>query len=218
MDQTIAEAVARLLIQINAVDFRFDPPFTFTTGLKSPMYLDNRLVLSYPHVREFMVDYYTQAIETQIGRENIDWISGTASAAIPYASLVANELRLPMVYVRPTTKLYGKGNQMEGFLEKGKRVLIVEDHISTATSLIGNAEVIRKNGGIVTHCTATTTYELEVANKNFKEHKITPVVLTTGKIIAKVAFEQQHLSKKQRMLVEDWLKDSKGWGKRHGYE
>src|SRR3989344_1700695 len=213
MDQQIAESVAQLLIKINAVEFRFDPPFTFTTGINSPMYLDNRLVLSHPNVREFIVDYYTQAVLSQIGRSNVEWISGTASAAIPYASLLASELRLPMVYVRPTTKTYGKGNQMEGFLKKGAKVLVVEDHISTGTSIIENANVIRKNGGFVTHCIATTTYELEIAKTNFAKNHIKPIVLTSGKIIARSAFDKKVLSKAQQKSVEDWPGDSKGWAK-----
>ena len=214
----ISIAVANLLIKIQAIEFRFDPPFTYTTGLKSPIYLDNRLVLSHPHTREFVVDYYAQAIEKKIGRKNVEWISGTASAAIPYASLIASELRLPMVYVRPSTKLYGKGNQMEGFLPKGKKVLIVEDHISTGTSIIDNANIIRKNGGIVTQCIATTTYELPVADRNFKENGIKPFTLTTGKIMCEVAYKNKLLTKKQKDLVDDWLEDARGWGKKHGFE
>jgi len=110
--EKIAVKTALTLIKINAVNFRFHPPFTFTSGIKSPIYLDNRVVLSYPQARREIVDYYVKIIKEKIGLENIDYISGTASAAIPQASLIAYRLKLPLVYVRPTTKSYGKGNKL----------------------------------------------------------------------------------------------------------
>src|SRR5258706_8005604 len=110
MNKQIASDVAKLLLSIQAVTFRFDPPYTYTTGLKSPVYLDNRVVMSHPKVRNQIIDFYVQVIKEKIGLPNIEWVSATATAAIPHGTLVADRLSLPMVYVRPTTKSYGKGN------------------------------------------------------------------------------------------------------------
>src|SRR3989338_2613239 len=118
MNKIISQQTAQILIDINAVSFRFDPPFTFTSGLKSPIYLDNRLVLSYPKESKQIVDFYLQIIKTEVGLDKIDYISGTASAAIPQPSLVAAALELPIIHVRPSTKSCGKGNKLEVFLKK----------------------------------------------------------------------------------------------------
>src|ERR1700731_1671022 len=106
MTENISQKVAHLLLSIHAVTFRFDPPYTYTTGLKSPVYLDNRGVMSHPKVRTQIIDSYIQVMKEKIGLENIEWISATATAAIPHGSLVADRLHLPLVYVRPTTKSY----------------------------------------------------------------------------------------------------------------
>ena len=143
MKKNISKNVANLLLEIGAMTFRFDPPYTYTSGLKSPVYLDNRLIISYPDVRRQIIDYYVETIKSEIGINKVDWISATASAAIPHGAWVAERLNLPMVFVRPSTKTYGKGGKVEGFLKKGSHVLIVEDHISTAESVSDNANSIR---------------------------------------------------------------------------
>ncbi|OGK21938.1 orotate phosphoribosyltransferase [Candidatus Roizmanbacteria bacterium RIFCSPHIGHO2_02_FULL_37_13b] len=211
MNKIISQQTAQILIDINAVSFRFDPPFTFTSGLKSPIYLDNRLVLSYPKERKQIVDFYLQIIKTEVGLDKIDYISGTASAAIPQASLVAAALELPLVYVRPSTKSYGKGNKLEGFLKKSSRVLIIEDHISTATSVVNNAQTVREQGGEVVACIATTTYETEASISLLKENDIKFYTLTTGKIIVAQAYQSGKLTKDEKESIELWLKSPKDW-------
>ena len=210
----IAEKVAKILLKIDAVSFRFNPPFTYTSGIKSPVYLDNRVIMSHPKERKEVILLYIEVIKEKIGLSNIDYISGTATAAVPQASWVAGELDLPMVYVRPTTKSYGKGNKLEGHLKKGARVLIIEDHISTATSVINNAETIREMGGITSSCVATTTFETTQSKDALKQHGISLFPLTTGKIIVDEAFKQGVLTTKEKEETDLWLKDADLWQKR----
>lgn len=216
MSKNIAHNIAKLLLSIKAVTFRFDPPYTYTSGLKSPIYLDNRLVMSYPNVRDKIINYYVQAIKKEIGLKNVEWISATATAAIPHAAFVADKLKLPMVYVRPTTKKYGKGNQIEGYVKKGSKVLIVEDHISTAESVAGNAQAIRGVGGIVKYCITTTTYETKKAQKNIEKAKLKLITLTTGKLIVETAFKEGYLSEKEKKSVDLWFANPPAWAKKMG--
>jgi orotate phosphoribosyltransferase len=213
-DIIIKNKVAELLLSINALSFRFDPPYTFTTGLKSPIYIDNRLILSYPKVRNQIVDFYIQTIKEKIGISEVEWISATATAAIPQGILVADRLNIPLVYVRPATKAYGKGGKVEGYLEKGKKVLIIEDHISTAASVIGNAQAIREIGGIIKYCIATTTYETPKSIENLKNENIELLSLTTGEAIVETAQKKGQISKQQKESIDAWFQDPPNWAKK----
>lgn len=213
-----AKKVAKLLLSIGAMTFRFDPPYVYTTGLKSPVYLDNRLVMSYPKVRKQIIDAYIDAIKNEIGLENIDCISATATAAIPQGAWVANKLNLPMVYVRPQTKSYGKGGKVEGSFKKGANVLIIEDHITTAQSVVGNAEAIRELGGKVKYCVATTTYETTKSKELLKEHKIKLIPLTTCEITVQAALEEKRITQKEKESIDTWFQDPPAWAKKMGLE
>lgn len=214
MDKTISEKVAKLLLSIDAMTFRFDPPFTYTSGLKSPIYLDNRLVMSYPLVRKEIINYYIQTINEKIRPENVDYISATATAAIPNGAFVSWELDLPMVFVRPTTKTYGKGNKVEGYLKKGSNVLIVEDHISTAESSVGNAQSIRELGGIVDYVIATTTFGTKKSEEILKANNLKLLSLTTGKIIVETAYKIGKIKIKEKEKIDLWFTDPPGWAKK----
>ena len=208
-----AEKVAKLLLSIGAMTFRFNPPFVYSSGLKSPVYLDNRLVMSYPKIRTQIIKFYIHIIKEQIGIENVDVISATATAAIPSGAWVAGSLNLPMVYVRPSTKAYGKGGKVEGVFKKGNKVLIIEDHVSTAESIVNNAQTIRELGGKVKYAVATTTYETERSNNTLKENKVTLLTLTTGKIVNEVALREKRISKEEKESVDTWLADPPNWAK-----
>ncbi len=208
-----AEKVAKLLLSIGAMTFRFNPPFVYSSGLKSPVYLDNRLVMSYPKIRTQIIKFYIHIIKEQIGIENVDVISATATAAIPSGAWVAGSLNLPMVYVRPSTKAYGKGGKVEGVFKKGNKVLIIEDHVSTAESIVNNAQTIRELGGKVQYAVATTTYETERSNNTLKENKVTLLTLTTGKIVNEVALREKRISKEEKESVDTWLADPPNWAK-----
>lgn len=216
--EAISIDVAMLLLKIGGMTFRFNPPYTYTSGLKSPVYLDNRLIISYPDVREKIINYYIQVIRDKIGIENVEWISATATAAIPHGAWVSQKLNLPMVFVRPTTKTYGKGGKVEGFLKKGSKVLIIEDHISTAESVVGNAQSIREFGGKVSYCIATTTYETQKSVDNLKSVKVDLITLTTGKTIVETALSEGKLSADEKEKVDQWFADPPGWAKKMGFE
>jgi orotate phosphoribosyltransferase len=213
-----SDNVAKLLLSIGAMTFRFDPPYVFTTGLKSPVYLDNRLVMSYPDIRKQIVDAYIDVIKTTIGLENVDVISATATAAIPHGAWVADRLNLPMVFVRPSTKSYGKQTRVEGVFKKGAKVLIVEDHISTAASVAGNAQAIRELGGIVKYCVSTTTYETAKSVEILKENKIKLLPLTTGKLLVETALKQKLITKEEKESIDIWFQDPPSWAKKMGFE
>lgn len=221
----IADKAAQLLIKINAFTFRFNPPYTYTSGMKSPIYIDNRLIMSYVDIRKIFIDYYLEVIKNKIGLSYIDWISATATTAIPMGAWIADRLQLPLVFVRPSTrqagpgrKTYGKQNKMEGYLKKGSRVLIVEDHISSATSAVDNAECIREQGGIVEYCISSSSYQTETSRKLLKDHKIKLFVLTSGKLIAESAFTHGQITKKQKESVDLWFADPPSWAKKMGFE
>lgn len=215
---TSDKKIAKLLLSIGAMTFRFDPPYVYTTGLKSPVYLDNRLVMSYPKVRKQVIDAYIEVIKNEIGIENVDYISATATAAIPQGAWVANKLNLPMVYVRPQTKSYGKGGKVEGIFKKGANILIIEDHITTAQSVVGNAEAIRELGGKVKFCVATTTYETQKSKDLLRENKVKLLALTTGKVIVQTALEEKRISQKEKESIDEWFKDPSAWAKKMGLE
>lgn len=218
MNHDIASKAASLLLSIKAVTFRFDPPYTYTTGLKSPVYLDNRVVMSYPKIRNQIIDYYIEVIKEKIGLSNVDWISATATAAIPHGTLVADRLNLPMVYVRPTTKSYGKGNKIEGYLKKGSNVVIIEDHITTANSVVNNAQTIREAGSTVKYCITTTTYETQKSQDELRENKIQLLPLTTGKTIIETAYKNGQITQKEKESIDLWFQDPPTWAKKTGLE
>ena len=209
---------AQLLLKIKAVLLRPQKPFRYTSGILSPIYIDNRLIISYPSVRQKIVRFYVQVLKTQIGLTNIDLLSGTATAAIPHTAFVAQKLKLPMVYVRDTKKGHGRENQIEGVVKKGQKVVIIEDHISTGGSLLGNVRAIRSAGGRVKYAVATTTYLFKTADQAFKKAKIKVFTLTNFKDIVDVAVKEGYMKEKHRHLVLEWAYNPQAWGKRFGYE
>ena len=211
MNEQVAAQVAQILIDTKAISFRFDPPFTYTSGLKSPIYLDNRVIMSYPDKRKRIVAYYLDLIAGHVG--DIDYISATATAAIPQGAWIADKLNLPLVYARSSKKAHGKENQIEGYFKKGSRVVIVEDHISTAGSSVENAKAIRALGGIVEHVVATTTYETQTSKEMLTQHGLQLYTLTTGKQIVKQAQEHRVLNSDERKMVDTWFENPSEWAK-----
>lgn len=216
-DVEIARDVARLLFSVGAISLSPRKPYRFTSGMLSPIYLDNRLIISYPDVRSKIVDYYIETIEELIGSETIDLISGTATAAIPHASFIADRLEKPMVYVEPAKGERGRA-KIGGRLGKKQRVLVIEDHISTGGSSIGNVLAVRGGGGIVKECIATTTYQMKKAQDAFDKHRVSVHSLSTVTNILDVAVEEGYIDKSERDVVQKWTVDPTGWGKAMGFE
>lgn len=210
----MTSSAASMLLKIHAVTYRFNPPYTYTSGIKSPMYIDNRLIISYPDVRKKIISYYVRIIKEHIGLEQVDYISATATAAIPHGAWIADSLNLPMVFVRSGAKTHGKGTKMEGYLEPGSKVVVIEDLISTAKSSVGNAQTIREAGGIVEYCVATIDYETEKAKLAIRENNLKLLTITTSKNVLNTALEEKYISKKEEQDVLEWFKDPIHWGDR----
>jgi orotate phosphoribosyltransferase len=164
-EHVLAQTIAKQLLQIGAVHLRPKQPFTWTSGLKSPIYCDNRLTMSYPEVREQIADGFVQLIRTHFPSANV--IAGTATAGIPHAAWVAQKLNLPMIYVRDKAKGHGKENMIEGVLDAGRKVVVIEDLISTGGSSLKAALAVREAGAEVLGVAAIFTYQFERASEQF---------------------------------------------------
>ena len=211
MSDSMKEEVARTLLDINAVTLRTDPPFKFVSGILSPIYTDNRLLMSYPEARKNISKFLIETMESK-GLQ-ADYVAGVASSGIPWASWVAEKLGKPMIYVRPAKKVHGKENLVEGKLEEGKKVLIIEDLISTGGSSVSAVNSVRSSGGVVTDCLAIFTYEFEKARNNFKEAECNLVNLTDFTTLVSVARENGYISADQEKHILEWNKDPSNWGR-----
>lgn len=211
----IANDVASMLYDIGAVIFRPKQPFRYDSGILSPVYTDNRLIISYPKERSKIVNYLIRTIE-KIGIPDV--IAGTATAGIPHAAFIAQRLKLPMVYVRSQPKDHGKGNQVEGKIKRGQKVLIVEDLISTAGSSIRVAQALRKLGANVTDEVAIFTYHLKESEYNLKKNNIKLHNLTDLDHSARAAVKKGLLKHEQVEIILNWAKNPKAWAKKMGFE
>ncbi len=200
------------MLKIKAVTLSPTKPYTFTSGLKSPIYCDNRLLISYPDLRKKVIDAYIDVIQ----KNNLvfDIVGGTATAGIPHAAWIAERLEKPMIYIRGSSKEHGKKNQIEGKLEKGQKVLIIEDLVSTGGSSVAAVESVREAGGIVTDCCAIFTYEFEKANKKFTDAQCKLHTLTTFSEVLTTAVEQKCITPDEEILAREWSKDPEKWGER----
>lgn len=211
----IAEEVARILVDVGCVIFRPRQPFKFDSGILSPVYVDNRLLISVPRQRKLVIKYLISKIKT-IG--SVDVIAGTATAGIPHAAWIADYLNLPMVYVRSRPKDHGKGDQVEGQIKRGQKVLVVEDMVSTAGSSKRVVEALRKLGAKVTDEVAIYTHNLKEADRNLKKMEIKFHVLTDLNTVSQEAAKKGFLKKEQISIIKNWAKDPKNWGKKMGFE
>lgn len=202
--------IAEALLKIEAVTLSPDNPYTWSSGLKSPIYCDNRLTLSYPEVRNLIVD----AIVEEIRLLDVDVIAGTATAGIPHATLVADRLGLPLVYVRSSAKGHGKGNQIEGRFEPGARVVVIEDLLSTGESSIKAARAVEKAGGEVVKIQAIFSYSLSRLAINLLESGFSAHALTTLSDLLDVAVKKRIISKEEAASLHDWRTDPTGWNER----
>jgi len=206
-----SEKVANLLLDIDAVTFSFTKPylFTFVSGVKGPMYCDNRRLISYPNKRKIVVKEVVKVVKNL----KFDIIGGVSTAGIPWAALIAEKLNKPMIYVRPEVKGYGKKRQVEGDMKKGKKVLVVDDLISTGGSVISVINAVRRNGGKVTDCVSIFTYGLGYAKKNFKRAKCKMHPLLTLSELIDVALIRSYISQTEKEELLKWQKDPKKYWK-----
>lgn len=211
----ISDDVANILFEIGAISINTKTPFKFTSGILSPVYIDNRLIISYPEARRKTARHYINLIKRKIGRLNVDLISGTATAAVPMASWIAGNLNLPMVYVRMNSKKHGKGNRIEGRVKKGQRVVVIEDHVTTAGSCLANVAAIKELGGKVRYVVAATTYNTKLAQEGFKKGKVKFFSLTDLESILRVAVKKREIEKEEVEIIKEWAKEPKKWSERY---
>lgn len=218
IDKKIAYQVSKLLLSIKAVTINTKKPYRYTSGILAPMYTDNRLLISYPKIWKKIIDYYALGIKKSIGLKDVQVLSGTATAAIPHAAALAMKLNLPMVYVRSSKKEHGKENLIEGTFKKDSQVLIIEDLISTGKSSAQNVETIRAKGGVVKNCLAITTSTKNAYVETFKNMKVKLYTLTNASLTVETAVKEGYITRDQQQMVEVFFEDSKGWGKKMGFE
>lgn len=205
----IAEQIAKDLLSIEAVSLSPDEPFTWASGLKSPIYCDNRVTMSYPEVRRAIA----QGLAAKIKEEfpNVEVIAGTATAGIPHAAWVAEILDLPMVYIRSKAKDHGRGNQIEGRITKGQKMVVIEDLISTGGSVLEAAAAAKREGADVLGVAAIFTYELAKGKKNFEEANTPLVTLTNYSTLIESALQENYINQEQLELLKKWRKDPENW-------
>ena len=208
--------VARILLDIKAVELRPSQPFQWSSGILAPIYCDNRLLMSFVNERRRIIDLMAEKVITEIGLENFDIVCGTASSGIPHAAWLAEKLNKPMIYIRKKGKGYGMDKLVEGKLEHGQRVLLVEDLISTGGSALRGVEGVRYNGGICNHCIAIFTYEMDQSKKGFPEAKCNLSTLTNFSTLVRVAVENGFIKDEEMQPALDWSKDPENWMKNMG--
>lgn len=193
------------LLKIEAVKVEVEDMFTWTSGLRSPIYCDNRLTMSYPEIRRHVADGFVKLIKEL--EPDVDVIAGCATAGIPHAAWVAERMDLPMVYVRSSPKKHGKGNQIEGHIEKGQRAVVIEDLISTGKSSIESAQALRTAGVEVETILSIFTYNLERANEAFQKSQLSYQSLASFDQLLLQLIQQGQLKEKEVQLLNEWKKD-----------
>lgn len=207
----IALKVAEFLLQIKAIKLQPEQPFTWASGILSPIYCDNRKTLSYPPVRTFIRQCFTEKIVETFGKP--DLIAGVATGGIPHGVLVAQELGIPFVYVRSAAKKHGLGNMIEGDFKENQTVVVVEDLISTGGSSLQAVEALREANLNVKGLAAIFTYGFDVATKNFEVANCKYVTLTNYEYLLDVAIEKKYVSGNQLETLQDWKSNPEAWNK-----
>ena len=204
-----AEKTAELLLQINAIKLNPKNPFTWASGWKSPIYCDNRLTLSFPAIRNYIRDEFVKNIEKKYGKP--DAIAGVATGAIGIGILVAESMGLPFVYVRPEPKKHGRQNQVEGFLQKGQTVVVVEDLISTGNSSLLAVEALKEAGAVVKGMVAIFTYGFDVSTENFTKANIELSTLSNYQNLLNLAVTKNYITESEQKLLQDWSASPSTW-------
>lgn len=207
----VAREVAEYLLQIKAVVLNPSQPFTWASGIKSPIYCDNRKTLSFPKVRTFIKTSFADILIDEF--KHVEVIAGVATAGIPHGVLIADVLNLPFVYVRDKPKGHGLENQIEGKLEKGQKVFVIEDLISTGGSSLKAVEAIRQAGGEVLGLGAIFTYGFEKAVKAFEQADCKFFTLSNYEILLDKAIEDNYVKPEEKEELIKWYKDPEGWRK-----
>jgi len=209
MKSEISIKLAKKLLQIKAIKLQPTNPFTWASGMKSPIYCDNRKTLSYPEVRDFIRDAFVEQIG--IVFPGVDIIAGVATGAIAHGVLVAEKMKLPFVYVRSSPKGHGLENLVEGDISTGKNIVVVEDLISTGGSSLKAVDALRKENVNVMGLFAIFTYEFEKARVNFEEADCKFFSLSNYTTLIEAALETGYISGDQSEILKKWRIDPENW-------
>lgn len=205
-----AEKIAEYLLRIKAVKLSPNAPFTWASGWKSPIYCDNRKTLSYPEIRTFIRDEFVRSIREEIG--SVDVVAGVATAGIPQGALIAQELGVPFVYVRASNKSHGLENKIEGVVESGQSVVVVEDLISTGGSSLAAVSALRDAGCDVKAMFAIFTYGFPVADENFRKNDCPYFTLSDYNILIDKALKDGYIQENDLLSLQEWRKAPERWG------
>ncbi|EFR44548.1 orotate phosphoribosyltransferase [Streptococcus pseudoporcinus] len=206
---TLARQIAAELLEIKAVYLKPEQPFTWASGIKSPIYTDNRITLSYPKTRTLIEDGFVGIIKKHYPQVEI--IAGIATAGIPHGAIVADKMNLPFAYIRSKPKKHGAGNQVEGHIEKGQKMVIIEDLISTGGSVLDATAAAMREGAEVLGVLAIFTYELPKAKANFHKAGIELQTLSNYSLLIQVAKENGFISAEGLALLEKFKEDQENW-------
>ncbi len=199
---SISENVAQILLREKAVFLNPNNPFTWASGILSPVYCDNRILISNVKAREYIVNCFIEKIKPL----NLDLIAGTATAGIPWAAWIAHELKLPLIYVRSSNKDHGRQNAIEGKVEQGQRAVLIEDLISTGKSSILAANKLKESGVHVDLIISIFSYHFHKTQENFNSYKLTTDSLSYFENLAKVAYDEKMLDTEALNQVLEWKK------------
>ena len=208
-NKNVAKKTAELLLQIKAIKLSPQDPFTWASGWKSPIYCDNRMVLSFPPIRNFVKEEIAKHIEEIYGKPDV--IAGVATGAIGIGVLVAEYLGLPFVYVRPEAKKHGRQNQIEGFIEKGQNVVVVEDLISTGKSSLNAVRALKEVNVNVKGMVAIFTYGFSMARDNFKKENVTLHTLSNYENVLEQALDTKYITNKELETLSLWNANPSKW-------
>ncbi|SMC31796.1 orotate phosphoribosyltransferase [Cellulophaga tyrosinoxydans] len=209
LSKDTAKKTAELLLQINAIKLNPENPFSWASGWKSPIYCDNRIILSYPPIRNFVREEIAKQVEKLYGKPDV--IAGVATGAIGIGMLVADYLGLPFIYVRPEAKSHGRQNQIEGALEANQTVVVIEDLISTGKSSLNAVNALQDAGAKIKGMVAIFTYGFDVANENFKQHNLELHTLSDYEHLIEQASETNYIKEEQFKTLLEWKKNPSKW-------
>jgi orotate phosphoribosyltransferase len=208
--ESSAIRIAQYLLQIKAIKLQPSNPFTWASGWKSPIYCDNRKTLSFPEVRSYIRDSFASLINEIYPQAEM--IAGVATGAVPHGALVADKLGLPFIYVRSGAKEHGLGNQIEGYYEKGQKIVVIEDLISTGGSSLNAVKALKEAGCEVLGMVAIFTYEFEKASIGFAAEKCTLNTLCNYSVLIETAVKTGYVTEAEVETLKKWRVDPSVWG------
>ena len=209
LDKKVAEQTVNYLTQINAIKLNTKKPFTWTSGIKSPIYCDNRLILSFPNVRKFVADKMTEIVENKYGKDIC--IAGVATGAIAIGAMIAERLNLPYAYVRPEPKEHGLKNQIEGNIKNGSNVVVIEDLISTGKSSLNAINALKSEGYNCMGMLSIFSYNFQFANKKFEDENISINSLSDYNSLVNLIQSEGTLDSNEISRLKKWREDPKTW-------